>query len=216
MKKVKKRNVVLTDSQFDDLIDILVYANRLAKKEEASDYRNMIYYIKHDIIKYLITDHRDKLEINRCLDGEHKLFQIKIKDSTIFHIPYGVKYGLKFEEFEPIEYIKDFDRDLTCPYEITYIFKKLFEYYVYLNKGIENIKSGIIRYWYVNKIYQFDNQDKIVEIRRDKDKQSNNPGPNTEYGLYIDNNIAVKKIFSEFWDIAVNKYNEYFNVIKNE
>ena len=150
------------------------------------------------------------------MDGEHKLFQIKINNSTIFHIPYGVRYGLKFEAFEPVEYIKDYDRDLTCPYEPAEIFKMLFEYYVYLNKGIENIKSGTVRYWYVNEIYRLSTQEEKVEIRRDINKQSNNPGPNTEYGLYINNILVVKKIFSEFWEMAVNDYIKFFNIIKNE
>lgn len=214
-KKVKRRNIVLTEEQFNELVNILVYANRTAKKEEAEKYRNMIYYIKHDTIKYFITDHKEKLKIFSCFDNEHKLFHIQIND-VIFHIPYGVKYGLKFEDFEQIEYNKNFDRNLTCPYKPEEIFKKLFEYYVYLNKGIENIKSGIIKYWYVNKIYQSSIPEHKIEIKRENGKQSNNPGLNTEYCLYKDNEITSRKLFSEFWKVAVGMYDIFYKTIGNE
>lgn len=214
-KVVKKRGIELNEIQFRDLINILVNANRTAKKEKALEYRNMIYYIKHDIMKFLITDYPEKLNIKSCFNGEdHKLFHIQVEDA-VFHIPYGVRYGLKFENYELIEYIKDFDKDLSCPYTPEQIFKKLFEYYVYLNKGIDNIKSGVIKYWYINVIYQKLNSGKI-EVKRDNNKQSNNPGPNTEYCLFVNNQIVEKKMFSEFWEEAVNRYDEYFDVIKNE
>lgn len=213
-KKVKKRGIKLNEEQFKDLIDILVNANKTAKKEEAAEYRNMIYYIKHDIIKFLITDYPERLNINSCFNGENKLFHIQVDNSAIFHIPFGVRYGLKFEDYELIEYIKDFNKDLTCSYKPEEIFKKLFEYYVYLNKGINNIKSGIIKYWYVNFIYQQTNNN--TEIKRENGKQSNNPGLNTEYYLFVNNEIVDKRLFFEFWDIAVSKYNEYFNTINYE
>jgi hypothetical protein len=210
---MKKRNIKLSENQFKELITILVEANRTAKKEEAIEYNNMIYYIKHDIIKFFITDYPEKLNIRSCFDGDHKLFHIMI-NNVIFHVPFGVKYGLKFEDYELIEYIKDFDKDLTCLYKPEEIFKKLFEYYVYLNKGINNIKSGVIKYWYVNYIYQQINNNS--EIKRENGKQSNNPGLNTEYCLFINNEIVEKKLFSEFWDITANKYKEYFKIIENE
>ena len=214
-KVVKKRNIVLTDEQFNDLVDILVCANRTAKKEEAVEYRNMIYYMKHDIIKYFITDHREKLKIFHCFDNEHRLFHVQINDA-IFHVPYGVKYGLKFEDFEEIEYNKEFDKDLSCPYKPEEIFKKLFEYYVYLNKGINNIKSGVIKYWYVNEIFKLHMPDHKVEVKRENGKQSNNPGPNTEYCLFVNDEIRHKEIFSKFWDDCAGEFELHFKNIRDE
>jgi len=112
--------------------------------------------------------------------------------------------------------IKYFDRNLTCPYKPEEIFKKLFEYYVYLNKGIENIKSGVIRYWYVNEIFKLHIPDRKVEVKRENGKQSNNPGPNTEYYLFIDDEIRYKELFSKFWNDCAGEFELHFKTYKNE
>lgn len=205
-KAIKKRGIQLSDSEFSELIGLLVYANRIAKREDGKEYKNMIYYMKHDIIKYLITDHREKLKIFKCFDNEHRLFHIQIGD-VVFHVPYGVRYGIKFDDLEEIEYKKELNRDLTCPYSPKFIFTRLLTFYACLNGGIENIKSGVIKFWVVNEVYKLSYpENKSVEIKRENEKQSNNPGPNTEYCLVIDGEIKNKDKFSMFWNVALRDY----------
>lgn len=213
VREVKKRGIELSDSEFKELIELLVYANRVAKREDGKEYRNMIYYMKHDIIKYLITDHREKLKILKCFDNEHKLFHIQIGD-VVFHVPYGVRYGIKFDDLEEIEYKKELNRDLTCPRSPKSIFIRLLVFHACLNGGMENIKSGVIKFWIVNEIYRLSYPDcKSIEIKRENGKQSNNPEPNTEYCLVMDGEIKHKNKFSMFWNVAAHDFYMYYRNI---